>query len=93
MVYLEAQSCGLPAVAFDNAGVPEAIQDGSTGLLVPMHDGRRFVEAIERLLEDGELRRRMGENAKTYVREFHDLNRNYQAMESVLQKVVGNVLQ
>jgi hypothetical protein len=34
----------------------------------------------------------MGENAKTYVREFHDLNRNYQAMESVLQKVVGNVL-
>jgi glycosyltransferase involved in cell wall biosynthesis len=93
MVYLEAQSCGLPAVAFENAGVPEAIQDGSTGLLVPMHDGPRFVEAIERLLQDGELRRRMGENAKTYVREFHDLNRNYQAMESVLQKVVGNVLQ
>jgi glycosyltransferase involved in cell wall biosynthesis len=93
MVYLEAQSCGLPAVAFENAGVPEAIRDGSTGLLVPMHDGRRFVEAIERLLEDGELRRRMGENAKTYVREFHDLDRNYQAMESVLQKVVGNALQ
>jgi glycosyltransferase involved in cell wall biosynthesis len=92
MVYLEAQSCGLPAVAFENAGVPEAIQDGRTGLLVPMHDGRRFVEAIGRLLEDGALRRRMGQEAQAYVREFHDLNRNYRAMESVLHEVVGHVL-
>jgi glycosyltransferase involved in cell wall biosynthesis len=89
MVYLEAQSCGLPVVAFENAGVPEAIQDGRTGLLVPMADGRRFVEAIERLLTDGELRRWMGENAKTYVREFHDLDKNYQAMESMLRKMIA----
>jgi glycosyltransferase involved in cell wall biosynthesis len=88
MVYLEAQSCGLPAVAFDNAGVPEALRHGTTGLLVPMYDGRGFVAAIERLLQDEDLRRRMGANARAHVRRFHDLRRNYEVMESVLQEMV-----
>ena len=35
MVFLEAQACGLPVVAFENAGVPEAVKDGVTGLLAP----------------------------------------------------------
>jgi glycosyltransferase involved in cell wall biosynthesis len=87
MVYLEAQSCGLPAVAFENAGVPEAIQNGTTGLLVPMYDGERFVAAIERLLTDGELRRRMGENAKAYIWASHDLETNYGQMERVLLRI------
>lgn len=91
MVYLEAQSCGLPAVAFDNAGTPEAIQDGRTGLLVPMYDASGFGEAIERLLEDGGLRRQMGENAKTYIRASHDLEKNYGQMEVVLQRIVRPV--
>jgi glycosyltransferase involved in cell wall biosynthesis len=88
LVYLEAQSCGLPAVAFDNAGVSEAIRDGRTGLLVPMYDRRRFVEAIARLLQHGELRRRMGANAQAHVRQFHDMRVNYRAMESELRAMV-----
>jgi len=92
MVYLEAQSCGLPAVAFENAGVPEAIQNGRTGLLVPMRDGLRFREAIERLLTDGDLRRRMGERAQTYVRRFHDLEKNYRKMEETLRVIAATGL-
>jgi phosphatidylinositol alpha-1,6-mannosyltransferase len=88
MVYLEAQSCGLPVVAFENAGVPEAVRGGTTGLLVPMFDGRRFAAAIERLLQDGDLRRQMGANAKAHVRQFHDIRKNYRDMESVLQEMV-----
>jgi glycosyltransferase involved in cell wall biosynthesis len=88
LVYLEAQACGLPAVAFENAGVPEAVRNGVTGLLVPMYDGRKFVAAIERLLQDGDLRRRMGTNASVHVREFHDIRKNYCAMETVLQEMV-----
>jgi glycosyltransferase involved in cell wall biosynthesis len=87
MVYLEAQSCGLPVVAFDNAGTPEAIRDGRTGLLVPMGDGPCFAAAIDRLLSDPDLRRRWGENAKGYVREFHDLDKNYGRMEDVLRQI------
>jgi glycosyltransferase involved in cell wall biosynthesis len=88
MVYLEAQSCGLPAVGFENAGVPEAVRSGATGLLVPMCDGPRFVAAIERLLQDGDLRRQMGANAQVHVRRFHDIRKNYRGLEAVLQELV-----
>jgi phosphatidylinositol alpha-1,6-mannosyltransferase len=87
MVYLEAQSCGLPVVAFKNAGVPEAVQEGKTGLLVPMYAREPFVAAIKRLLDDEALRRQMGLAAGAYVREAHDLNRNYQAFERSLQSI------
>ena len=88
MVYLEAQSCGLPVVAFDNAGTPEAIQNGRTGLLAPFGDGERFAAAIDRLVSDADLRKQWGENAKTYIREVHDLDRNYGKMEEVLGRIV-----
>jgi glycosyltransferase involved in cell wall biosynthesis len=96
MVFLEAQACGLPVVAFDNAGVPEAVQNGRTGLLVPMYAMEPFVNAIRRLLVDQALRRQMGAAASAYVREAHDLNKNYQELERVLRKTVegrhlGNV--
>ena len=88
MVFLEAQSCGLPVVAFDNAGVPEAVQHSKTGLLVPMFDLDSFVRAIERLLNNGDLRRRMGDKAKTYIRETHNLTKNYEKLEKVLHTLV-----
>jgi glycosyltransferase involved in cell wall biosynthesis len=56
---VEAQAAGVPVVAFAIAGIPEIVDDGSTGLLaVPGHDDA-FVSAVERLLEDPSLRGRM----------------------------------
>ncbi len=92
MVFLEAQSCGLPVVAFNNAGVPEAVQDGKTGLLVPMYALEPFVEAVKRLMIDKKLRRQMGFAAKSYVRQCHDLNKNYQGLERSLNAIVGSRL-
>jgi glycosyltransferase involved in cell wall biosynthesis len=89
MVFLEAQACGLPVVAFDNAGVPEAVNAGVTGLLTPAFDTGAFEKAIARLLSDVQLRRRMGQAAKAYVREVHDLNQNYKKMETVLQNIIS----
>ena len=88
LVFLEAQSCGLPVVAFDNAGVPEAVQDGTTGLLVPMYAAKPFADAIEQLLKDSQLRRKMGLAARSYVRQNHDLNQNYRKMDALLQEIV-----
>ncbi len=88
MVFLEAQSCGLPVVAFDNAGVPEAVLDGKTGILVPMFAMTPFVDAIQRLLSDKKLRQKMGCAAKSYVRKAHDLNKNYHRLESLMQNIV-----
>jgi glycosyltransferase involved in cell wall biosynthesis len=87
MVYLEAQSCGVPAVAFDNSGTPEAIRHGETGLLAPLRDRAAFRDAVERLVADPGLRRRLGANARARIRADHDLDRNYAAMEAVLERI------
>lgn len=92
MVFLEAQSCGLPVVAFSNGGIPEVVKDRTTGLLVPPFALDPFVHAIERLLVDQNLRRKMGQAGCSYVRENHDLNRNYRKMEKVLEKVARESL-
>ena len=88
MVYLEAQSCGLPVVAFENAGVAEAVQNGRTGILVPLYNSDLFADAISRLLTKTDLRQKMGKAAQSYVRETHDMNKNYQMLESVIQKMI-----
>lgn len=89
MVYLEAQSRGLPVVAFDNGGIPEVVAHGETGLLVPPFDEGAFQGAVETLLADMELRRRMGRAAAKQVRERHDLDRNYDVVEKILARVAG----
>ena len=88
LVFLEAQSCGLPVVAFRNAGVPDAAKDGITGFLVPMYAAEPFAAAIRRLLSDSQLRRTMGEAAQARIRHNYDLSKNYQNMEAVLQGIV-----
>jgi glycosyltransferase involved in cell wall biosynthesis len=55
-----AYSFGKAVVATTVGGLPEAVDDGATGLLVPPHDEHALAEALVRLLTDRELRRRMG---------------------------------
>jgi glycosyltransferase involved in cell wall biosynthesis len=88
MVFLEAQSCGLPVVAFDNAGVPEAVADGRTGFLVPMYAVKPFADAIERLLKNKDLRQQMSRAAQSHIRQAHDLDKNYQKMERMLEAII-----
>jgi glycosyltransferase involved in cell wall biosynthesis len=87
MVFMEAQSCGLPVVAFDNAGVPEVVRDRLTGLLPPLFAFRPFVQAVDLLLTDRDLRSTMGQSARRYIREHHDLNKNYPLVEAMLQRL------
>jgi len=84
MVYLEAQSCGLPVVAFADGGVPEVVADEVSGYLVRPFDLRGFNRAIARLMDDSGMRRRMGKAASNYVRSRHDLNKNYRIVEDIL---------
>jgi glycosyltransferase involved in cell wall biosynthesis len=90
MVYLEAQSCGLPVVGFENAGVPEAVQNSRTGILVPMYDSDLFADAITRFLTNTDLRQKMGKTAQAYVREVHDIHKNYEDLEATLHRIVAN---
>jgi glycosyltransferase involved in cell wall biosynthesis len=69
MVYLEAQACGLPVVAFDNAGVSEVVATGVTGLLVAPGDVGALADALVRLGQDPALREEMSRAATDMVRE------------------------
>ena len=57
---LEAMAAGLPVVATDVGGVAESVVDGETGLLVPSGDSGALASALDRLLSDSGLRRRLG---------------------------------
>ncbi|WP_300464692.1 glycosyltransferase family 4 protein [Desulfobacula sp.] len=89
MVYLEAQACGLPVVAFNNGGIPEVVVDKKTGFLVPPYDCKSFSHALVCLLTHDEIQNRMGENAVIYVKHHHDIDKNYAAFEHLLQGVVA----
>lgn len=58
MSAVEAQACGLPAVASRTGGVPDVVEDGATGLLVPPRNSVELAAALRRLVLDEALRRR-----------------------------------
>ena len=89
MVYLEAQACGLPVVAFRNAGIPEVVIDGETGFLTDMFSKEQYSEAIMKLLIDNMLRKEMGGNASRHVHAHHDIDMNYSRMERILSTIVS----
>ncbi|WBP89247.1 glycosyltransferase family 4 protein [Kitasatospora cathayae] len=67
IVYLEASATGLPVVAGDSGGAPDAVLEGETGYVVPGGSAAAAAERIVRLLRDEELRRRMGEAGRRWV--------------------------
>ncbi|MFN0063478.1 MAG: glycosyltransferase [Myxococcaceae bacterium] len=61
---LEAMALGLPSVGTRWFGIPEIVVDGETGLLIPSGDVAALVNALQRLVADSNLVRRMGEAAR-----------------------------
>lgn len=60
IVFLEAGACARAVVGTRAGGIPDAIVDGETGLLVPQSAPEALAEALGRLLDDGALRARLG---------------------------------
>ncbi|MEU8571457.1 glycosyltransferase family 4 protein [Streptomyces pathocidini] len=69
IVYLEASATGLPVVAGDSGGAPDAVLDGETGWVVRGESAEDAADRIATLLKDPELRRRMGERGRAWVEE------------------------
>ncbi len=71
LVYLEANAFGKPVIGSRTGGVPEAVIDGETGLLVDESDVDGIANAIQRLFSDDAFRKKLGEQGKARVeREF-----------------------
>lgn len=72
---IEAMAFGLPVVASNAGALPEIVEDGVTGLLVPPGDANALAGGILRLLRDPALRRRMGQAGRERVRERYGAER------------------
>jgi len=85
---LEAMSCSVPCVASNVGGNRAAIVDGRTGLLVDPADASALAHAIERLITDRALARRLGEAARREIVERYDLS-TIVAREIALLRTLG----
>ena len=73
--FVEASACGLPVVAGNSGGVPDAVRDGETGLLVPPEDPAALADAVCRVLADRELAGRLGRNGRRAVETYFNWDR------------------
>jgi glycosyltransferase involved in cell wall biosynthesis len=86
LVVGEAGAHGVPTVAYSSAGgTKESVQDGISGVLVEDQDG--FTEAVDRLVEDGAYRHRLGDAARVVSRTF-----SWENSQDSFAHVLGDVL-
>jgi glycosyltransferase involved in cell wall biosynthesis len=88
-VILEAMASAKPVVSSDVYGIPEAVVDGETGLLVPPADEAALAQALDTLIANGDLRRRMGQNGRARFEAHFTLERHLGAMSSLYTELAA----
>lgn len=83
-VIAEAMACGKPVVAFDNSSNPELVKDGENGYLVPLHNIELFAQKIEILLNDKELRIKMGQKAIQTINNGFTIDKTLENVEQLI---------
>jgi glycosyltransferase involved in cell wall biosynthesis len=89
MVLLEAAACGRPAVASRVGGIPAAVLDGETGLLVPPGNADALAEAVTVILNDYDLARSLGTRAAERARAEFSWDAKVDATGEILEGVLA----
>ena len=85
-VLVEAMAMKLPVVSTPVSGIPELIENGVNGLLVSSQDSAGLAAALETLLNDAELRTRLGETARQTVCRDFDIRQNVLALKKLFDE-------
>jgi glycosyltransferase involved in cell wall biosynthesis len=88
---VDAMAAAKPAVATRAGGIPEVLDDGTTGFLVERRDHHAMAEALVRLLKAGDLRRRMGEAALRRAREHFTVERMVRETAAVYESLSARI--
>jgi glycosyltransferase involved in cell wall biosynthesis len=86
-IIVEAMACGIPVVATDVAGIPEAVQDGETGSLVDADDFAGFTAALGALVRNPDRRRQYGAAALMRSRRLFSLGSSVEAVDRLYHEV------
>ncbi|MEV3854171.1 glycosyltransferase family 4 protein [Streptomyces sp. NPDC050095] len=84
IVYLEAAASGLPVLAGDSGGAPDAVRDGETGHVVDGRSVAATADRLTRLLRNPELAHGMGEKGRHWVRTEWTWDRSYATLSELL---------
>ena len=85
IVFLEANACGKPVIGGKAGGVPDAVVDGETGILVDPFNTEEIASAIIRILNDKEYANKLGRNGRKRVEAEYTWERKAQQLEALLQ--------
>ena len=80
LALLEAMACGLPVVGYAIDGLSDVVEDGRHGLLVPKGDTAALAAACRRLVEDPELRERLGRSGRELVEQRFGFDRTIEQL-------------
>jgi glycosyltransferase involved in cell wall biosynthesis len=89
VVLMEAMAMEIPCISTWITGIPELIRDSVDGLLVAPSDAEGLASAIARLMDDPELRARLGAAGRSRVIEKYDLRRNVARLADVFDARLG----
>lgn len=89
LAVLSGMDAGLPIVASKVGGIPEILDNGQSGILVPPGDDGAFVKAVARLVENPIERKAYGDRAQKFVREEYALDRAVRRVEETYLELVG----
>lgn len=90
IVFNEASACGIPIVSTRHGGIPEAVLDGETGLLVSEGDDAALADALAKLLGNADLRAQMGQRGREFVLESFDIAKQTTLLESFYTDAIAN---
>ena len=87
---IESMSCGLPVVTTPITGIPDLIEDGKNGFMVPVKDAEALAAVLADLIKDEQLRERIGSEARKTILDGYRIEDTTRELAAIFQRLSGS---